>query len=146
MVDFEEKSEFDMDITFIQRLIKPADTKIVLLVIDGLGGLPRKQDSLTELEAAKTPNLDTLAANSICGLQQPVRTGITPGSGPGHLSLFGYDPVKYQVGRGVLAALGINFDLKTGDIAARGNFCTIEENGKISDRRAGRISTEKNRE
>jgi len=143
-VDFEGKSEFDMDLNFIQRLIKPADTKIVLLVIDGLGGLPWKQDLLTELEAAKTPNLDTLATKSICGLQQPVGPGITPGSGPGHLALFGYDPIKYQVGRGVLSALGINFKLEAKDIAARGNFCTTDNNDNITDRRAGRIPTDKN--
>lgn len=143
-MDFEGKSEFDMDLNFIQRLIKPADTKIVLLVIDGLGGLPREQDLLTELEAAKTPNLDTLATKSICGLQQPVGPGITPGSGPGHLALFGYDPIKYQVGRGVLSALGINFKLEAKDIAARGNFCTIDNNDNITDRRAGRIPTDKN--
>lgn len=143
-MDFEGKSEFDMELNFIQRLIKPADTKIVLLVIDGLGGLPKEQDLLTELEAAKTPNLDTLAARSICGLQQLVGPGITPGSGPGHLALFGYDPIKYQVGRGVLSALGINFKLEEKDIAARGNFCTIDNNGNITDRRAGRIPTDKN--
>ncbi|MFW6120845.1 MAG: 2,3-bisphosphoglycerate-independent phosphoglycerate mutase [Petrotogales bacterium] len=135
-----------MDLDFIRKLIKPADTKIVLLVIDGLGGLPRELDNLTELEAANTPNLDSLAARGICGLQQPVRPGITPGSGPGHLSLFGYDPIKYQVGRGVLSALGIDFELKPQDLAARGNFCTIDENGKVVDRRAGRIPTKKNRE
>ena len=133
-----------MDLNFIQKLIKPADTKIVLLVIDGLGGLPRGKDNKTELEAAKTPNLDSLATKSICGLQQPVLSGITPGSGPGHLSLFGYDPIKYQVGRGVLSALGINFDLKSSDVAARGNFCSVDNNGIVIDRRAGRIPTEKN--
>jgi len=133
-----------MDLNFIKRLIKPADTKIVLLVIDGLGGLPRKQDLFTELEAAKTPNLDTLASDSICGLQQPVKPGITPGSGPGHLALFGYDPIKYQVGRGVLSALGINFKLEVKDIATRGNFCTVDNNGNIIDRRAGRMPTDRN--
>ena len=144
MVDFEGKSEFDMNLNLIQKLIKPADTKIVLLVLDGLGGLPREQDSLTELEAAKTPNLDNLAVKSICGLQQPIKPGITPGSGPGHLALFGYDPIKYQVGRGTLSALGINFELETNDIAARGNFCTIDNNGNVTDRRAGRIPTDRN--
>lgn len=135
-----------MDLDFIKTLVKPAETKIVLLVIDGLGGLPRKSDNLTELEAANTPNLDSLAKKGICGLQQPVGPGITPGSGPGHLGIFGYDPVKYKVGRGVLAALGIGFDLQPGDVAARGNFCTIDENGNVLDRRAGRIPTEKNKE
>jgi len=135
-----------MDLDFIKKLTKPSDTKIVLLVMDGLGGLPRKQDNLTELEAARTPFLDSLATKSICGLQQPVASGITPGSGPGHLSLFGYNPIKYQVGRGVLSAIGINFDLKSNDLAARGNFCTVDNNGLVVDRRAGRIPTEKNKE
>lgn len=146
MVRFKERSEFNMDLDFIKTLVKPAETKIVLLVIDGLGGLPRKSDNLTELEAANTPNLDSLAKKGICGLQQPVGPGITPGSGPGHLGIFGYDPVKYKVGRGVLAALGIGFDLQPGDVAARGNFCTIDENGNVLDRRARRIPTEKNKE
>jgi 2,3-bisphosphoglycerate-independent phosphoglycerate mutase len=135
-----------MDLNFISKLKKPADTKIVLLVIDGLGGLPINHDNLTELEAADTPNLDDLASRGICGLQQPVLPGITPGSGPGHLGLFGYDPVKYQVGRGVLSALGIDFDLKPNDVAARGNFCSVDENGLVKDRRADRIPTEKNLE
>jgi 2,3-bisphosphoglycerate-independent phosphoglycerate mutase len=141
-----ERSEFKMDLDFIQKLKKPADTKIVLLVLDGLGGLPKESDNLTELELADTPNLDSLASSGICGLIQSVGSGITPGSGPGHLSLFGYDPIKYQVGRGVLAALGINFELKPFDVAARGNFCKIDENNYILDRRAGRISSEKNKE
>jgi 2,3-bisphosphoglycerate-independent phosphoglycerate mutase len=135
-----------MELDFIQQLVKPAETKIVLLVMDGLGGLPMEAGGLTELEAANTPNLDALAARGVCGLQQPVGPGITPGSGPSHLALFGYDPIKYQVGRGVLAALGINFDLKPKDVAARGNFCTIDDEGRVADRRAGRISTEKNKE
>ena len=135
-----------MDLDFLKTLIKPNDTKIVLIVIDGLGGLPREKNGITELETARTPNLDLLASESICGLQQPVNTGITPGSGPGHLALFGYNPVKYQVGRGILAAHGIGFDLRPGDVAARGNFCTIDENGRVTDRRAERISTEKNQE
>ncbi|MCF7872707.1 MAG: 2,3-bisphosphoglycerate-independent phosphoglycerate mutase [Candidatus Omnitrophica bacterium] len=134
-----------MDIEMIQKLKKPADTKIVLLVMDGLGGLPA-EEGLTELEKANTPNLDKLAKKGICGLHQPIAAGITPGSGPAHLSLFGYNPIKYQVGRGVLAALGINFALQNGDVAARGNFCTVDKQGKVSDRRAGRISTEKNKE
>ena len=145
-INFNERSEFKMDIDFIQRLKKPADTKIVLLVLDGLGGLPRESDNLTELEFADTPNLDYLASRGICGLIQLVGAGITPGSGPGHLSLFGYDPIKYQVGRGVLAALGINFELRPNDVAARGNFCIIDENKYVLDRRAGRISSEKNKE
>lgn len=145
-INFEERSDINMDLDLIKKLIKPAETKIVLLVIDGLGGLPREFDNLTELETANTPNLDLLASKGICGLQQPANSGITPGSGPGHLSLFGYDPIKYQVGRGVLSALGVDFELKPQDVAARGNFCTINNNGLITDRRAGRISTEKNQE
>jgi 2,3-bisphosphoglycerate-independent phosphoglycerate mutase len=133
-----------MDFEFIKKLKKSSDSKIVFLIIDGLGGLPKNPNGKTELESAIIPNLDDLFSRSICGLQQPVGTGITPGSGPGHLSLFGYDPIKYQVGRGVLAALGVNFNLKSGDIAARGNFCTIDKNGILEDRRAGRISTNQN--
>jgi 2,3-bisphosphoglycerate-independent phosphoglycerate mutase len=136
----------NMDLDFIQKLVKPADTKIVMLVMDGVGGIPLELGGPTELEKAFTPNLDRLASKSICGLQTPVGNGITPGSGPGHLSLFGYDPIKYQVGRGVLAAYGIGFDLKSEDVAARGNFCTIDEKGLITDRRAGRIPNEKNKE
>ncbi len=132
-----------MDLNLIQKLIEPAETKIVLLVLDGLGGLPSGPDGLTELEAANTPHLDELAARGVCGLQVPVGPGITPGSGPGHLALFGYNPLQYEVGRGVLSALGIGFDLAPQDVAARGNFCTVDQNGTITDRRAQRISTEK---
>jgi 2,3-bisphosphoglycerate-independent phosphoglycerate mutase len=135
-----------MDLDLIQSLAIPARTKIILLVMDGLGGLPMGWNGRTELETAHTPNLDDLAAEGICGLHHPIAPGITPGSGPSHLALFGYDPIKYQVGRGVLSALGIDFDLKPNDVAARGNFCTLDENGKVSDRRAGRIPTGKNRE
>jgi len=135
-----------MEFRFLKPLLKDAKTKIVFLVMDGIGGIPRKEDDKTELEAAFTPNLDSLASDGICGLQIPVKNGITPGSGPGHLSIFGYDPVIYKVGRGVLAANGINFDLKDGDVAARGNFCSIDEQGNVTDRRAGRISTDKNQE
>ena len=118
------------------------DNKIVLLVMDGLGGLPIEEGGPTELEAANTPNMDALAKKSMLGLHQGIRSGITPGSGPAHLGLFGYDPLKYKVGRGVLSALGVDFDLRNSDVAARGNFCTVDENGIIIDRRAGRIGSD----
>ncbi len=135
-----------MDFQIIRPLLRSADTKILLLVLDGLGGLPGKQNGNTELEAARTPNLDAIAKESVCGLHVPIGNGITPGSGPAHLALFGYDPLVYKVGRGALAALGIGFDLHPDDVAARGNFCTIDEKGLVTDRRAGRIITEKNKE
>jgi 2,3-bisphosphoglycerate-independent phosphoglycerate mutase len=126
----------------MQELSIKATTKIVLLVMDGLGGAPMELGGPTELEAARTPNLDALAARSACGLSTPIVPGVTPGSGPGHLALFGYDPLQYEIGRGVLEALGIGFELQPTDVAARGNFCTVDANGLITDRRAGRISTE----
>lgn len=118
------------------------DTKIVMLVGDGLGGLPQQPGGLTELETAKTPNLDKLATEGVCGSSIPVLPGISPGSGPGHLGLFGYDPLKYVIGRGALEATGIGFDLGQGDVAIRCNFCTLDAQGNISDRRAGRIASE----
>lgn len=132
-----------LDFDVLRELRMAEGGKIALLVLDGLGGLPMEAGGPTELEAAKTPNLDRLAAHGITGLHQPVGPGVTPGSGPGHLSLFGYDPLRYRIGRGVLEALGIDFDLRPGDLAARGNFCTVDEDGVVTDRRAGRISTEK---
>ncbi len=125
----------------LQELHRPGD-KIVLLVLDGLGGLPMEPGGPTELEAARTPHLDRLAAEGMTGLNVLVRPGLEPGSGPGHLSLFGYDPIRYSVGRGVLEALGIGFPLQPQDLAARGNFATVDPQGRIVDRRAGRISTE----
>jgi len=131
------------DLSLMRRLATAGQTKILLVVMDGVGGLPKTPGGPTELEAARTPNLDSLAARSICGMGTPVAPGITPGSGPGHLSLFGYDPLHYEIGRGVLEALGIGFDLQPDDLAARGNFCTIDgRTGLITDRRAGRIPTE----
>ncbi len=127
----------------IEELAQPSSSRIILLVIDGLGGLPRPETGKTELETARTPNLDLLAKEGICGLIDPVSTGVTPGSGPGHLALFGYDPLRFTIGRGILEALGVDFPLHDGDVAARGNFCTIDESGIVTDRRAGRISTEK---
>ena len=118
------------------------DSKIVLLVADGLGGLPLEPGGKTELETAKTPHLDQLATAGTLGLSTPVIPGITPGSGPGHLGLFGYDPLEYNIGRGVLEALGIDFELGPNDVAIRGNFCSLDEAGNISDRRAGRISSD----
>ena len=116
-------------------------SKIVLLVADGLGGLPITPGGPTELEAAKTPNLDQLATEGTVGLSTPVAPGITPGSGPGHLGLFGFDPLDYVIGRGVLEALGVDVEVGPRDVAIRGNFCTIDSHGNITDRRAGRIPT-----
>jgi len=118
------------------------DTKIVMYVGDGIGGLPQQPGGLTELETANTPNLDALAKIGVLGGSIPVLPGISPGSGPGHLGLFGYDPLQYVIGRGALEATGIGFELKEGDVAIRANFCTIDKAGNISDRRAGRIPTE----
>jgi 2,3-bisphosphoglycerate-independent phosphoglycerate mutase len=130
------------DLDLMRELAIEGKTKMLLLVLDGVGGLPMTPDGRTELEAARTPHLDELAARSICGMSTPVAPGITPGSGPGHLSLFGYDPLRHEIGRGVLEALGIGFELQPDDLAARGNFCTLDAEGLITDRRAGRIPTE----
>lgn len=130
----------------MRELSVKTESKIVLLVVDGLGGLPMERGGRTELEAAETPNLDRLAAASDLGLSRPVAAGVSPGSGPGHLGLFGYDPLRFQVGRGVLSALGVGFDLQKSDLAARINFATLDDEGKISDRRAGRIPSEKGEE
>ena len=129
-------------IDLMTKLSITNNTKIVLLVLDGLGGVALEPGGPTELEAAHTPNMDALARRSACGLSVPVAQGVSPGSGPGHLALFSYDPLQYEIGRGVLEALGIGFDLRPDDVAARGNFCTVDSQGLITDRRAGRIPTE----
>ncbi len=132
-----------MDIqTLVSELKIKTESKIVLLVADGLGGLPVEPGGPTELEAAKTPNLDALARSGILGSMNPIAPGITPGSGPGHLGLFGYEPVKYLIGRGALEATGVGFKLGPRDVAIRCNFCTLDSAGNISDRRAGRIASE----
>jgi 2,3-bisphosphoglycerate-independent phosphoglycerate mutase len=127
----------------MKELSQSSPSKIVLFVLDGLGGLPGTSSGKTELETARTPNLDKLAAEGVCGLAEIVGSGITPGSEAGHLALFGYDPLSFAIGRGVLEAVGINFNLEPGDIAARGNFCTVDEAGLVTDRRAGLISNER---
>jgi len=121
------------------------DAKIVMLVADGLGGLPMEPGGRTELETAHTPHLDELAKRGVLGGSIPVLPGISPGSGPGHLGLFGYDPLKYLIGRGALEATGIGFHLEVTDVAVRCNFCTLDSSGNIADRRAGRIPTEQSK-
>ena len=132
-----------MDIHELTRLLKiKNDSKIVMFVADGLGGLGRGPASPTELESADTRHLDDLARRGVLGMSIPVLPGISPGSGPGHLALFGYDPLTHIIGRGALEATGIGLELDDGDIAIRCNFCTLDEQGNIVDRRAGRIPTE----
>jgi 2,3-bisphosphoglycerate-independent phosphoglycerate mutase len=126
----------------IKELIQKNDSRIIVVVLDGLGGLP--VNGKTELEAAATPNMDALAKTAACGLHTPVATGITPGSGPGHLALFGYDPLELAIGRGILEALGLGMDVRDTDVCLRCNYTTIE-NGLIKDRRAGRIPTDESR-
>src|SRR5512133_3973471 len=131
----------NLDALFFELNLK-TNAKMVLLVLDGLGDIAtREQGYVTPLEAARTPNLDALAKDSAQGRMVPVAPGITPGSGPGHLALFGYDPLEYQVGRGVIEALGLGLTLQAGDVAARANFCTLDAKGVVIDRRAGRIDT-----
>lgn len=127
-----------------EELVTTGTTKIVFLILDGLGGVENDEQGGTELQKAHTPNLDALAAKSVCGLLDPISPGITPGSGPAHFGLFGYDPVEYNIGRGVLEAAGIAFPFTDDDVVARINFCTVAPDGKITDRRAGRLATEDN--
>ncbi len=132
----------NLDALYSKLLVK-TNAKLALIVLDGLGDLATGgPDSSTPLEAAKTPNLDALTKNSAQGRMIPVAPGITPGSGPGHLALFGYDPLEFEVGRGVIEALGLGLTLKAGDVCARANFCTLDAKGLVTDRRAGRIATE----
>src|SRR5213075_1987107 len=132
----------NLDALYSELTIK-TNAKLALVVLDGLGDLAiGGLDSATPLEAATTPNLDALTLNSAQGRMIPVAPGITPGSGPGHLGLFGYDPVEFQVGRGVIEALGLGMELKPGDVCARANFATLDPKGIVTDRRAGRIPTE----
>jgi 2,3-bisphosphoglycerate-independent phosphoglycerate mutase len=126
--------------------IRDSDAKILFLVVDGLGGLPHPDTGKSELETADLPNLDRVAQGGTCGLISPLGAGFTPGSGPAHLALFGYDPWKSEIGRGALSALGLGLDFAPGDVAARLNFCTVDAEGRVQDRRAGRIPTEKGRE
>ena len=135
-----------MDFEFLRELIIPAQTKIAMIIMDGLGGLPLEPGGKTELETACTPNLNALAAQSALGLTMPLGPGITVESGPGHLGIFGYDPYKYRIGRGVLEAVGIHFALGPNDVAARGNFCSVDAAGLVTDRRAGRIPNEASKE
>src|ERR1051325_2247640 len=132
----------NLDALYSELTLK-TNAKLALVVLDGLGDLATKEQGyLTPLEAAATPNLDALSKDSAQGRMIPVAPGITPGSGPGHLGLFGYDPLEFQVGRGVIEALGLGLELKPGDVAARANFCTLDPKGIVTDRRAGRIPTE----
>src|SRR5690242_7022959 len=128
--------------TLYSELTLKTSAKLALVVLDGLGDVAtREQGYVTPLEAARTPNMDALSKDSAQGRMLPVAPGITPGSGPGHLALFGYDPLQFQVGRGVIEALGLGLELRAGDVAARANFCTLDGKGVVTDRRAGRIDT-----
>ncbi len=133
-----------MDPKILKELVIPGTSKIVFLILDGLGGIQVEEKGGTELHVARTPHLDRLAEISSCGLLDPVGPGITPGSGPAHFALFGYDPFEYNIGRGILEATGIDFPLTERDVVARINFATVDKAGRVVDRRAGRISTETN--
>ena len=131
-----------IDIEELRDCYMNSPSKMVLLVVDGLGGLAHPDTGKSELDTANIPNLDAMAQVSACGMTTPVLPGVAPGSGPGHLALFGYDPLKHMIGRGALEALGIDVELQPGDVAARGNFCKVDGDGLLVDRRAGRIPTE----
>jgi 2,3-bisphosphoglycerate-independent phosphoglycerate mutase len=133
-----------MEQEVLRKLITNNDSKIIYLIMDGLGGLPNVVGGKTELETANTPHMNKLAAEGILGLLDPIGHGITPGSGPAHLALFGYDPVEDNVGRGILSALGVDFPVTDRDVCARLNFCTIDSDGNVTDRRAGRIPSDLN--
>jgi 2,3-bisphosphoglycerate-independent phosphoglycerate mutase len=134
-----------MNVTLPDDVVDATGGRIMLVVMDGLGGLPHPRTGRTELETAATPNLDRLARGAALGLHVPVQPGITPGSGPGHLSLFGYDPVRFNIGRGVLSALGVGFELEEGDVAVRLNLATVDASGLVTDRRAGRPKDAENK-
>ena len=140
----ELRQEESMEAKFLTELLIPGDSKIVFIILDGVGGIQMEGKGGTELQIARKPNLDQLAEISSCGLLEPVSPGITPGSGPSHFALFVYDPVRFNIGRGILEATGIDFPLKERDVVARINFATIDKKGKVIDRRAGRISNETN--
>ena len=131
-----------IDFPYLSDVVRPTSSRIVMVVVDGLGGMPHPEYGKSELEFADLQTLDALSASSSLGLTTPVLPGITPGSGPGHMALFGYNPVKYLLGRGILEGMGIGADICQGDVAARGNFCVLGEQGNILDRRAGRLDTE----
>jgi len=133
-----------MDPSLLTKLLVPGSSKIVFIILDGVGGIQVEEKGGTELQVARTPNLDKLAEVSSCGLLEPISPGITPGSGPSHFALFGYDPFQYNIGRGILEATGIDFPLTERDVVARMNFATVDKTGRVVDRRAGRISTETN--
>lgn len=133
-------------LALIQSLSEKTPSKILFLVLDGLGGMPHPEVGQSELEVARIPNLDRFAGLSICGVTDPIAPGITPGSGPSHLALFGYNPLRHDIGRGVLSALGIDFPIGPNDVCFRANFATVDADGNITDRRAGRLATELNRE
>ncbi len=133
-------------LALVQDLSEQTPSKILFLVLDGLGGMPHPEVGKSELEVARIPNLDRFARLSICGVTDPIAPGITPGSGPSHLALFGYNPIRFDIGRGVLSALGIDFPITPNDVCFRANFATVDAEGTITDRRAGRLATEINRE